>query len=160
VNLINDKISTIRRISGNISDRPNGLFLNVFGRRREKLDENRDGTGVDDHPRLSGGSAGDVGQGPGGLELQRCVVGRAEELDETRHDTCNIESRLHRQSHRSKAHLQPKNIGVNSTVILNLQVCPWIRLRHGVVTYEVLARFLREYKVVADNIIRFPPSPP
>jgi hypothetical protein len=56
--------------------------------------------------------------------------------------------------------LQPKNIGVNSTVILNLQVCPWIRLRHGVVTYEVLARFLREYKVVADNIIRFPPSPP
>ena len=85
--LIDDEISAVRRIAGDVADGPDGLLLNVLGRRPEKLDENGDSSGVDDHPRLRGGAAGDVGQRPSGLELKRRVVGGPEKLDESGNDS-------------------------------------------------------------------------
>jgi hypothetical protein len=51
----------------------------------EKLDKDGDGTGLDDDLGLSGRAGGNVGESPGGLELDE-GMGRAQELDEAAHD--------------------------------------------------------------------------
>ena len=88
-NLVDDVISAVGRISGDVSDGPDGLLLNVLGGRGQQLDEDGDGSGLDDHSGLRRGPAGDVGKGSGGLELECRVVGGAKELDETWNDAWN-----------------------------------------------------------------------
>ena len=85
--LINDIISAVGRISSYVSDGPDGLLLHVLGGRGQQLDEDGDGSGLDDHAGLSRGAAGDVGQSPGSLELKGRVVGGAKELDKSWNDT-------------------------------------------------------------------------
>ena len=48
----------------------------------EQLHKERHRAGVDDSLGLVGGAAGNVGESPGGLELEHGVVGVAEELDQ------------------------------------------------------------------------------
>ena len=51
----------------------------------EKLEEEGHGLGGHHGLRLLAGTAGDVGQRPGGLELEDSVVSGAEELDKPRY---------------------------------------------------------------------------
>ena len=48
----------------------------------EQLHKERHRAGINDSLGLVGGAAGNVGESPGGLELEHGVVGVAEELDQ------------------------------------------------------------------------------
>src|SRR4029434_7579899 len=63
----------------------NGQFTDIGFGAGEQLNDDGHGAGLDDHLGLSGGAQGDVGEGPGGLELDD-GMGGPKELDKTAHD--------------------------------------------------------------------------
>jgi len=69
--LLEDVVSALGRVSGDVSERPDGLLPDVEDGRGEELDEERDGVGVNDDLGVIRGSRGDVGESPGGLELAK-----------------------------------------------------------------------------------------
>jgi hypothetical protein len=73
-------------VTGNVTKGPNSLLADVWLGAAEQLDEDGDGTSLNDNLGLLGGSGGNVGQSPGGLELNQSVRG-AKELDETSNNT-------------------------------------------------------------------------
>ena len=76
--LLEDVVSALGRVSGDISERPDGLLPDVENGRGEELDEERDGVGVNDDLGVIRGSRSDVGESPGGLELMKRGSGKVE----------------------------------------------------------------------------------
>jgi hypothetical protein len=76
-----DKVPAGRTISGDVPERPDGLFSDIGLRAAEQLDEDWDRTSLDDDLGLLGRAGGNVGQRPGSLELHQGVW-RSQELDE------------------------------------------------------------------------------
>ena len=60
--------------TNNVAQRPYGLLTNVHVRRLQQLQEVWDGAGLDNGAGLVRGATGDVGQGPGGFELEGGTV--------------------------------------------------------------------------------------
>lgn len=71
--LSEDVVSAVRAVTSNVTKSPNGLLPDIGLGAAEKLDENRDGTGLDDDLSLLCGAGSNVGEGPGGLELYKSV---------------------------------------------------------------------------------------
>ena len=67
--LLEDIITARRAVAGNVTQSPNRLLAHVRDRRRQELDEFRDGLGVDDHLSVVGRTGGDVSHGPCSLKL-------------------------------------------------------------------------------------------
>lgn len=82
---LEDKVSALRAVTGNVTKGPDGLLAHIGLGALEQLDKDGHGAGVDDNLCLLGGTRGDVGQGPGSLKLHQSV-GRAKELDKAADD--------------------------------------------------------------------------
>jgi hypothetical protein len=61
------------------------LLTDVVVGGHEELDEHGHCADLDDHRSVVAGAGGDVGEGPGGLELQLGIVGALEKLHEPGH---------------------------------------------------------------------------
>lgn len=68
--LLQNVVSALRTVSRNVSECPDGLLSHVEDGRREELDEDGDGAGLNDDLRVLGCTGGDVGESPGSLELE------------------------------------------------------------------------------------------
>lgn len=73
-------------ITGNVTEGPNGLFLDLSLGGRQELDKEGDGTGLNDNLGLLARSRGNVCECPSSFKLER-GVGRGEELDKSGDDT-------------------------------------------------------------------------
>lgn len=62
-------VAEVWSIADDISQGPDGLFAHVQIAAAEQLEEERNGSGIDDGLRLFGRSRGDVRESPGSLEL-------------------------------------------------------------------------------------------
>lgn len=75
-------VTALWAVTSNVSESPDGLLPHIGFWTGEELDENGDGTGLDDDLGLCSASRGNVGQGPSSLELHKSMR-RSEELDES-----------------------------------------------------------------------------
>lgn len=73
-------------MQGQSTQNTHRLLADVIVRAHEQTHEDRDGALLDHHPRVFARAAGDVGERPRRLELQRRVVIALEELDKLGHD--------------------------------------------------------------------------
>lgn len=80
-----DEITAAGTITGNVAQSPHGLLADIGFGTAQELDEDGNGTGLDNNLGLRSRARGNVGKSPGGLELDKSV-GRAEELDEAAHN--------------------------------------------------------------------------
>lgn len=80
--------STRQGLTSNIAatNATHRLLADVVVGAHQQAHKDRDGSLLDHHAGVVAGAASDVGQRPGGLELQRRVVISLEELDELRHN--------------------------------------------------------------------------
>jgi len=85
--MVKYEVPAFGAITGNVSQRPHGLFLHVLVVRAQQLDKDGEGSRLDHAPCLQRVTTGNVCEGPGGLELQLVVVA-LKELDELGHDAC------------------------------------------------------------------------
>ncbi|RNA35753.1 hypothetical protein BpHYR1_036413 [Brachionus plicatilis] len=85
--VVEHQVSAFGRVAGYVAERPHGLLLHVFVRRREQLHEYGQSARLDHAAGLQRVAAGDVGERPCGLELQ-LVVGALQELHEFGHYAC------------------------------------------------------------------------
>ena len=83
--LVQDVVPTLRTVPGDVAEGPDCLLLHVLLLAEEERDKDRNCSGVNNLPRLLTGATGDVGQRPGGLELEDRVLGGAEELNKPRY---------------------------------------------------------------------------
>ena len=83
--MVQDKVTTLGAIAGDVAESPDRLLLHVLEAGAEEFDEDGESARLDDAAGLHRVAAGDVGEGPGGLELQLVVVA-LQELDELGHD--------------------------------------------------------------------------
>ncbi len=67
------KVSALRAITRNIAKRPNGLLSDIRFMAAQKLDEDWDGTGLNDNLCLLCGARRNVGKSPGRFELDERV---------------------------------------------------------------------------------------
>mmetsp|Transcript_5742 Transcript_5742/g.11447 ORF Transcript_5742/g.11447 Transcript_5742/m.11447 type:complete len:512 (-) Transcript_5742:106-1641(-) len=81
------QITAGRRVTGNVSQGPDGLFADVVVGARQETDKNRDGTNFNDNLGMFRGSTGNVGQSPSRLELQGRVIFALQKFDKARHHT-------------------------------------------------------------------------
>ena len=69
-----DVVPEVRSVPDDVAEGPDCLLAHVLVWGVEQLQEERDGPGVDHGLGLLAGAAGDVGEGPGGLELEGGLV--------------------------------------------------------------------------------------
>lgn len=62
-------VTALGRVTGNVTESPDGLLADVKDGRREEENEEGDGTGGDDDLGVLRGTRGNVGKSPSGLEL-------------------------------------------------------------------------------------------
>lgn len=67
--LLEDVVSALWRVTGDVAERPDGLLTDIEDGRREELDEDGHGPGLDDDLGVVRGAGGDVCQSPCCLEL-------------------------------------------------------------------------------------------
>lgn len=68
--LLENVVPALGRVTGDVTKRPNSLLADVEDGGGEKLDEERDGAGMNNDLGVVRGARGDVGESPGGLELK------------------------------------------------------------------------------------------
>lgn len=78
---VQHEVTALRAVTSNVTESPDGLLTDIGLGAAQKLAEDRHSTSFDDHLSLLGRSGGNVGQSPGGFELNQSVRG-PEELDE------------------------------------------------------------------------------
>ncbi|EJK52945.1 hypothetical protein THAOC_27715 [Thalassiosira oceanica] len=83
---LQDQVAARRAVPGDVAQGPHGLLPHVVVGAQQEPDEDGHGAHLHDHLRVLARSAGDVGEGPRRLELQRGVVVPLQELDEAGHD--------------------------------------------------------------------------
>ena len=85
--VVDDEVPHGGPVTGDVAQGPHGLLLHIVVGAAQELDEMWNSTAVDHGLGLVRGPGGDVGQGPGGLELQGWVVEGGQELHQPRHDS-------------------------------------------------------------------------
>ena len=79
---LDDQVAELGAVAGDVAQRPHGLLAHVRVGRREELHEGGHGARLDHVTRLGRRARGDVGERPGGLELQQRLVVVAQVGDE------------------------------------------------------------------------------
>lgn len=79
--IMEDKVTAFWAITGNVSQCPNGLFLNVLELRRKQTNKNRHCASVYHHSGLVRSTRRYVCQRPCGLKLQCGIIFSLQELD-------------------------------------------------------------------------------
>jgi hypothetical protein len=72
--MVEDIISTTRRITSDVTKSPYGLLANIVGRGGQKLFEDRNGTSFNYNPGLFRRTRGNVGESPRSFELHKYEV--------------------------------------------------------------------------------------
>lgn len=83
-----DGVSIEDAVTADVSDGPYGLLDDARVVGFEEFDEEGDASFINDALALNGGSGGDVGEGPGSLELQLGVLLLFYVLDHAGDETC------------------------------------------------------------------------
>ncbi len=81
---VEHQVAAGRGVAGDVAQGPHGLLPHVVVGAHEESDEGGHGAVLDDHLGVLGRPGCDVGEGPGGLELQRGRVVPLQELNEAR----------------------------------------------------------------------------
>lgn len=68
--LLQDVITALWAVTGDVTQSPNSLLPDIVNRRREQLDELRDSASTDDGLSVVGSTRCDICERPGGFELQ------------------------------------------------------------------------------------------
>ena len=77
-----DKVAALWAITSNVTEGPDGLLADIGHGAEKEVNKVWDGTGPDDNLGLLRRARGDIGEGPGSLELERRGVVVGKELDE------------------------------------------------------------------------------
>mmetsp|Transcript_10511 Transcript_10511/g.23775 ORF Transcript_10511/g.23775 Transcript_10511/m.23775 type:complete len:359 (+) Transcript_10511:686-1762(+) len=80
------EVAEVRRVSRDVAQCPDSLLPHVVAGRRQQLHKDRQGTLFHDHAGLVGIARSNVGEHPGGLELEIRSGNLLQELHESRHD--------------------------------------------------------------------------
>lgn len=111
-----DVVAACWGVTSNVTESPNGLFADIWLVTAEKLDEDWDGTGLDDDLGLLSRAGGDVGQSPCSLELNKSVWG-AEKLHEAA-DNAGLDDLLDRWVSLLRKELSELGGGLNLEIDL------------------------------------------
>jgi len=79
-------VTTLRRVTGDVSKSPHGLFGDIGVPGAEQLHEDLDSSMIHDSLGVATGAGSDVGQGPGCLKLQLGMIVECQEVDQARNN--------------------------------------------------------------------------
>src|SRR5690606_31502298 len=68
-----DVVTALRAVAGNVAESPHGLLADIGLGAAEELNEDGNGTSFDDDLGLGSGTRSNVGEGPGGFELDESM---------------------------------------------------------------------------------------
>lgn len=111
-----DIVAACWGVTSNVTESPDGLFADIWLVAAEKLDEDWDGTSLDDDLGLLSRARSNVGQSPRSLELNKSVRG-TEELDEAA-DNAGLDDLLDRWVSLLRKELSELGGGLNLKIDL------------------------------------------